>query len=395
MQYNLKIMVVAGEASGDLHAAKLVRALRASAPDVEFEFFGAAGGHLRSAKVEPIVKSDNFSVVGLPEIARAIPMFLGAFRELKKAAVARKADAAILVDFPDFNLRLAKSLKKSGITVVYYISPQLWAWREYRIEIIRKYVDLLITILPFEKNWYAARGVSNVEYVGSPLAREVHPTMSKEEFCRENDLNLSKPIVSLLPGSRHKEITRILPEMLRTAGIMLGRQREIQFVIALASVRKESEVQDAFQTVKDEFPGLASRIKTIAGKTYDVLNSSDAAAITSGTATMEAGFIGTPMVIVYKTSAINYKLLRPLISVEHFGLVNLVAGKRVATEMIQDEFSPLALADDLFRLLEPKHNASMRAEIKSAADKLGHGGASAKAADLIINLLEQKNSVSK
>lgn len=394
MQTGYKIMIVAGEASGDAHGAKLVRALEAADPNASFEFFGAAGQALRLAGVDPIVDSDNLSIVGLPEIARALPMFLRAFRDLRRAAVRRRTDAAILVDFPDFNLKLAKSLKRQGITVIYYISPQLWAWRQYRIRTIRKYTDLLITILPFEKDWYADRGVSHVEFVGSPLAREVHPSVSKNEFCLGHGLDPSKPIVSLLPGSRHKEITRILPVMLQAAGIMSARH-DIQFITAVASTRREADVKDAFAAIEPEFPGLARRIRIVSDETYDVLNASDAAAIASGTATLEAGIIGTPMAIVYKTSGLNYKLLRPLISVEHFGLINLIAGSRVATEMIQDELTPNALADELFRLLEPEQNARMRAQLRAVADKLGQGGASARAADLILTLLRSKHPVSK
>src|ERR1041385_8021863 len=160
---NLRIMIVAGEASGDLHAAKLVRALREAVGDREIEFFGAAGPRMREEGVEPVVRSDELSVVGLPEIARALPMFIKAIRKLKNTALDRKPDIAVLVDFPDFNLKLAKSLKRQGIKVVYYISPQLWAWRSYRVRTIKKFVDLVITILPFEKEWYATRGVDHVE----------------------------------------------------------------------------------------------------------------------------------------------------------------------------------------------------------------------------------------
>lgn len=395
MQIGYKIMIVAGEASGDAHGAKLVRALRAAMPDAGLEFFGAAGEGLRSEGVESIVNSDAMSVVGLPEITGAIPMFLRAFRDLTQAASRRKPDAAILIDFPDFNLKLAKSLKKQGITVIYYISPQLWAWRKYRIRTIRRYVDLLITILPFERAWYAARGVLHVEYVGSPLAREVRPRTSKEEFCSRHSLDPSRPVISLLPGSRHKEITRILPEMLRAAGLISELRGDIQFLIALATIRSETEVRNAFAETETDFPRLAARIKTISGETYDVLNASESAAIASGTATLEAGIIGTPMVIVYKTSSLNYKLLRPLISVEHFGLINLIAGSRVATEMIQDEFTPAALARELLRLLEPEQNQRTRADLLAASAKLGHSGASARAANLIIGLLDRKNHVPK
>ena len=298
-----KIMIVAGEASGDAHAAKLVKALRAVSPESNFDFFGAAGEQLRAVGVEAIVEADNLSIVGLTEIGRALPMFLKAFRDLKHAAIERKPDAVILVDFPDFNLKLAKSLKKQGLTVIYYISPQLWAWRKYRIRTIRKYVDLVITILPFEKEWYALHGVAHVEYVGNPLAMEVHAKLSKDDFCQKHDLKHHRPIISLLPGSRHKEIVRILPVMLEAAAIMLDKNPEIQFVIALASNQDLPDVKKAVALVKNQ---NLNKLKIVENETYDALNASDAAAVTSGTATLEAGIIGAPMAIVYKTSNLNY-----------------------------------------------------------------------------------------
>jgi lipid-A-disaccharide synthase len=377
-------MIVAGEASGDLHAAKLVRALREAAHDTELVVFGAAGPRMREEGVEAVVNSDNFSIVGLPEIGRALPMFLNAFKTLKKAAVRRSPDAAILVDFPDFNLKLAKSLKKKGMTVVYYISPQLWAWRSYRARIIRKYVDLMIAILPFEKDWYAARGITHVEYVGSPLAREVHVNIEKAEFCRKHDLDPRKPIISLLPGSRHKEIARILPAMVDAASVIRSESSDAQFIIAIAS---EKNAGDAEKIISEHRTNVA--LKIIVGETYDALNASDAAAVTSGTATLEAAIIGTPMVVVYKTSTLNYSLLRPLISVDHFALANLIAEKRIATELIQGDLTKVRLANELIKLIDPKTNRAVRDELKAASEKLGHGGASKRAAEKILKLLSQ------
>ena len=198
-------MIVAGEASGDAHAARLVLAFRELEPETDFEFFGAAGPRMREASVEAIVRADELSVVGVAEIGRALPMFLRASKELKWAAARESPDVVVLVDFPDFNLKLAKALKKQGLTVVYYISPQLWAWRKYRVTTIRKYVDLLISILPFEKEWYAKRGLDHVEYVGHPLANEVVAKRTKAEFCRDMGLDESKPRIALLPRSRRKE----------------------------------------------------------------------------------------------------------------------------------------------------------------------------------------------
>lgn len=388
MKKQRTIMIVAGEASGDGHAAKLVRAISDAQPSTRFAFFGAAGPKMRDAGVEAVVESDSLSIVGLAEIGRALPMFMRAKRVLKDAWFSRKPDVAILVDFPDFNLKLAKSLKKQGCTVVYYISPQLWAWREYRISTIRKYVDLMITILPFEKDWYESKGVTHVKYVGSPLAKEVHSTSSREEFCRENRLVGSNPIIALLPGSRHKEIVRILPVMLNAAAKLRSANNQIQFVIAAGSTEAKQDIDRVFAEREDQ-----TKFIVIEGQTYDVLNASDAAAVTSGTATLEAGIIGTPMAIVYKTSAINYSLLEPLISVDHYGLINLIAGERIVKELIQHEFTANTLAAELLRLLEPSANAEMRSKLQKATDKLGHGGASKRAAEAILGLMERNGSV--
>ena len=382
-----KIMIVAGEASGDAHAAKLVQALKEASPDAQFEFFGSAGLRMRSAGVEPVVKADDLAIMGLPEIAKALPMFLKAFRDLKTAALERNADAVILVDFPEFNLKLAKALKKKGLKVIYYISPQLWGWRKYRRRTIRDHVDLLLAILPFEKDWYAERGITNVEYVGSPLANEVQPSLSKEDFCDRHGLDPARPIVALLPGSRHKEITRILPLMLESASMMATRDENLQFVIALASVRNTKEVKQARSDAERSGLRLPTVLVTVQDEAYNALNAADAAAVASGTATLETGIIGTPMAVVYKTSGFNYKLIRPLISVEHFGLINLIAGERIVKEMIQDDFTPQNLSEALFRILDPIVNASVRVKLKEAADKLGVGGASKRAAAAVLEFL--------
>jgi lipid-A-disaccharide synthase len=384
-------MIVAGEASGDVHAAKLVRALRDLQPETEFEFFGAAGHHLRDAGVEAIVNADNLSIVGLPEIARALPMFWKTFQTLKREAVKRKPDAVVLVDFPDFNLKLAKSLKKQNLKIIYYISPQLWAWRRHRVRVIKSSVDLLITILPFEKDWYARQGVAHVEYVGNPLVKEVNSKLSKEEFCAKHDLNPEQPIVALLAGSRSKEIGRILPVLLETCTFMSEKDPELQFVVALAKTRRIDEVDAALK--KARIPS-APKITVVRNETHEALNAADVAAVTSGTATLETGIIGTPMAIVYKTSGLNYKLLRPLINVEHFGLINLIAGERLAAELIQDDFTPETLAAELFRLLGAETNRQMRESLRKTAGMLGHGGASRRAAEAILRELKDEDEIS-
>ncbi|MGB7924918.1 MAG: lipid-A-disaccharide synthase, partial [Pyrinomonadaceae bacterium] len=238
----LRLMLIAGEPSGDAHAAALVRALREEAPGVEFELFGSTGGQMRAEGVEAVVSSDELSIVGLVEVATALPKFWRAYRALKSAALERRPEAVVLVDWPDFNLRLARSLHRSGLRVIYYISPQLWAWRSYRARNIRRDVDLMLAILPFEPEWYTERGMTHVEFVGHPLVGEAQPRYERAEFCRRNGLDQSRPIIALLPGSRRQELERILPPMLDAAARLSRARPEIQFVIPLAPGRQASEV---------------------------------------------------------------------------------------------------------------------------------------------------------
>ncbi len=382
-------MMVAGEASGDALGAKLVRALREAAPDRDLEFFGSAGHAMRDAGVEPVVNADGLAIMGIPEIARAMRMFLKAFSELKREARRRRPDVAVLIDFPDFNLKLAKSLKRCGIRVVYYISPQLWAWRGYRRKTIRDHVDLLLTILPFEKEWYARHGIGNVEFVGNPHANEVRPTASREEFRAKHSIDANAGLIALLPGSRHKELARILPVLLETSGKMSEQDKSLHFVIPLAATRSEDEVKTAMRDAKGRGLTISDKIAIVKGETFNALNASDAAAVASGTATLETGMIGTPMAIVYRSSAFNYKLIRPLIQVDHFGLINLIAGKRIAAELIQDALDADSLSKELLRLLEPETNAEVRRELAEATKKLGEGGASKRAAAAIIRLVDE------
>ncbi len=385
-----RIMIVAGEPSGDGLAGRLVKAMQESDADRPFEFFGSAGPQMRDAGVEPVVRADDLAIMGPVEIARAMPMFIGTFRKLTACARQRRPDAAVLVDFPEFNLKLARSLKRLGIPVIYYVSPQLWGWRKYRRRTIRDHVDLLLTILPFEKDWYAQYGINNVEYVGSPLVNEVKPRFSREEFRARHAVEDESRLVALLPGSRHKEIVRILPPMFKAASLLNKQDMKLRFVIPLAAGRNENEIEDARQVAMRDGSVVPPDLIVVKDETHDALNASDAAAVASGTATLEAGIIGTPMTIVYKTSGINYKLVRPLISVDHFGLINLIAGRRIATELIQDEFTPERLAEELRNTLRPDENDRIRGELRTAVGKLGEGGASKRAAAAILKLLHKE-----
>jgi len=376
-------MIVAGESSGDTHAATLVNAIQQVSP-VPVEFFGGTGPQLRAQSVASVIHTDDLSILGLLEIGRALPKFLAAYKKLKSAAVEQNADGVILVDWPDFNFRLARALHRRGLKVIYYISPQLWAWRSYRAESIQQNVDLLLTILPFEKEWYARRGVAHVEYVGHPLAGEVHSKYDRMEFCRLHKLDPALPIVSLLPGSRKKELQRILPVMIEAAERVnqrcLNQQRkEVQFLIVLASGRSPREIT--------ELLGGQDNYRVVESATREALAASDAAVVASGTATLEAALLNTPMVIVYKESFLNWHLLGPLINVEHYGLVNLIARRRLATELIQSDFTPQRLSQELESMLVADRNAVMRQELRALVQELGQGGAARRAAALIVNLL--------
>ncbi len=381
----LCLMIVAGEASGDAHAAALVDALRAIAPETQFEFFGATGRQMRAAGVDSVIRADELSILGLWEIARALPKFWSAFGELKYTATERKPDAAILVDWPDFNLRLARWLHRRGIKVVYYVSPQLWAWRSYRVRNMRRDVDLLLSLLPFEKDWYANRGMTHVEYVGHPLVGEVRTRDNREEFCGRHDLDASRPIIALLPGSRHKELIRILPPMLDAALVISKQRPEVQFVVVVAPNRDPKEADEILCGAYDS--SFKNSLPVVHHETREALTAADAAAVASGTATLEAALLETPLVIVYKESFLNWHILGRLITAEHYGLVNLIAGRRLATELIQDNLNAEALARELLVLLDPTGNQSMREELHAVADKLGEPGASRRAAQAILQFI--------
>ena len=376
-------MIVAGEPSGDAHAAALVDALRSAPGGVELDVFGATGPLMRAAGVETVIDSDELAIMGILEVTRVLPKFLHAFRQLKRAARERLPDAVVLVDWPEFNLRLATALHKRGLKVIYYISPQLWAWRPRRINTIKRDIDLLLTILPFEAEWFKSRGVDHVEFVGHPLAGEVQARFGREEFCRQHALDPARPVVSFLPGSRRKELQRILPLMLGAIKQLSHKRPDVQCVVVVAPSRTIAETRQ----ILTQENGSAS-LKLVQGQTREALAASDAAAIASGTATLEAALLETPMVVVYKESAINWHTLGRLITVSHYGLVNLVAGKEIAKELMQNDLTAGTLSGELLQLLDPVTNKNARAQLAEVAHKLGAAGASERAAELILHSLK-------
>lgn len=376
------ILIVSGEDSGDKHAAELVRSLKKHG---DFRFFGATGQRMRDEGVESVVHSDDFGIFGIIEVAKSVPMFLGVMKKLVAAAESNKPDLVVLVDFPEFNLKLAKRLKKKGFKIVYYISPQLWAWRSYRVTTIDRYVDRLLTILPFEKEWYASRGVTHVSYVGHPLAGVVNPTQPKSEFLEAQGIHEGSRVIALLPGSRRKEIERNFPEMVKGVRLLNDRIGSVDFIVALARSRSADEVK---KVISHEWPEGTSKFRIVRDKTCDVLNAADVAVVASGTATLETALIGTPQVIVYKTSGLNYAMFKQIVPIRQFGLANLIAGEPVFKELIQNDFTADSLCEELVRLLEPETNQRLRKSAAKISDLLGSKNATENASLEIAAILD-------
>lgn len=371
----IRIMLVAGEASGDKHGAKLAAALRAERPDVEWEFFGAGGDEMRAAGVETLVDAREVAIMGALEVAKALPKFLRVFRRLRDAARERQPQLVILIDWPEFNLRLARRLKRDGQRIVYYISPQIWAWRGYRIHAIKRDVERMLVILPFEREYYQHHSVE-VDYVGHPLLDSVQVTATKAEFCARNLLNPARPIVALLPGSRHSELKYILPPLLKTAQLLNQTQPQIQFILPLARTLTRAEL-----------PAHAA-VQLIEHDTYNAIAAADLAVVASGTATLETAIIGTPLIVVYRASQLNWRLFHPMINVPFVGMPNLIAGRQVAPELLQSDLNPARLAAEITALLgNPAQQQQQKLDLAEIRQKLGAANASQRAAQRISTLL--------
>ncbi len=377
----LILMIVAGEASGDKHAAHLVQALRASHPDTQFEFFGSGGDEMRAAGVDTLVDVRELAIMGALEIAAALPKFLRVFRSLRNEANRRKPDAIILVDWPEFNLRLAKKLKCDRQRIFYYISPQVWAWRSYRVQQIKRDVERMLVILPFEKEYYERQGVQ-VDYVGHPLLDSVRVTTSRAEFCQKYQLDPTRPIIALLPGSRRKEVHYIFPPMLDAVrGLNISRP-DWQFIFAKASTISQGEAEIS----------AGVKLTVIENDTYNAVAAADLAVVASGTATLETTIIGTPLIICYRASNLNWKLFTPFIKVPFVGMPNLIAGREIAPELLQDNFTGEKLTSQLATFIgQPERLAQAHADLSEVRAKLGAAKASERAAQVIWESLSQSN----
>jgi lipid-A-disaccharide synthase len=371
----IPILLSAGEASGDMYAARLAAALTQRA---DVKMFGMGGPQMRAAGVEVITDYSEVAVVGITEILSHLPSLVRAMRRLVSEARRRKPAFAVLTDFPGFHLRLARKLIPLGVKNVCYICPQFWAWRPWRVRTIQRRFALALCIFPFEEKFFADAGVP-VKFIGHPLVGKVVASQTRAEFCAAHALDPAKPIVALLPGSRNSELAQHLPVLHAASGI-IQTTLPVQFIAAAAPGQSAA--------LREGWPaGLAMHI--VEGQTHNALAAADVAVVSSGTATVEAALLDVAMVVVYRVTPLTALLAKPLLRTEFFSMVNLIAGRRAVPELIQKDFTPQRVADEVLRLLrEPAARETMRAELAEVRRRLGPPGAVERAADAIAELLK-------
>jgi len=377
-----KVMIMSGEASGDLHGANLARELRKLDPSIAL--YGVGSKHMRDAGVQMFADASEISVVGAVEVLTHLSAILRVLNRLKNFLEQERPDLLVLIDFPDFNIRLGKAARKLGIPILYYISPQVWAWRKGRIKTIASLVKAMIVVFPFEVDIYKTAGV-DVRYVGHPLTDVVQSPLSRIDARKQLGLDPQKKTVALLPGSRTKEITYLLPVMLAAGKILQKRFPDIQFALPIAPTLTE----DFIRMFTDKC-GVV--VKLIDGRVYDVLRASDAAMVTSGTATLETGLMGVPMVIVYRLSSLSYHIGRMLVDVKHIGLVNIVAGEKIVPELVQHDATPEKIAGAMTEIMgNPEYYKQIQNKLAGVHAQLGETGASIRAASIVLDFLKGSN----
>jgi len=380
------ILVVAGESSGEMHAAELVSAIRNRMGDDVPHFFGCGGEKMRRSGVETLVDIHKLAVLGPFEAVSHAAHLYSALKLLAEEAKHRRPQLAILVDFPDFNLRLARRLKGLGIPVVYFISPQVWAWRSRRVVGMKKTIDHMLVILPFEKAFYAEFGME-VDFVGHPLLDRVTRTFSREDFFRKYQLNPEHTVISLMPGSRTKEIKYHLPVLLETAQ-RLAWEQPVQFLLPLASDASQGLVARLIKEMTTKLP-----VRLVFDDTYDAVAHSDLAVVSSGTATLETAILGTPLIVVFRISNFTWIVGQYLVDVPFYSLVNLIAGKRIIPELYQQDFNSDRLHSEIRKYLD---DAALRKRVKMelslVKERLGEGGAVERAAEKIWRWLHPPTS---
>jgi lipid-A-disaccharide synthase len=340
----VRVLVSAGEASGDFYGAELMLALRKQISErglrTDLEFFGVGGDQMRAAGCDLLADAREIAEVGIVEVVKHIPTIYGRFREVVREAERRRPDAAVLIDFPDFNLRLAREMHKRGVPVIYYVSPQLWAWKQGRIELVRKYVRKMLVIFPFEEKFYRERGIE-AQFVGHPLADLPAPAITREQFAAEHELDASRPWIALLPGSRRAEVSRIFPTLLEAAQL-LGP--DYVYTVPVASTLDQKWMAAFLR----DYAGPPIVFTSDARAT---LLHARAAAVASGTSTLEAALIGTPFTMVYQVAPLTWALGRRLVKVDRFAMVNLIAGRDVVPELVQSDFTAQRVCDELRRVI--------------------------------------------
>ena len=380
-----KIMIVTGEASGDLHGSNLVKSLRSKEPDLKF--CGMGGPELAALEVEILYDAAKVSVVGFFEVFSHLKDIWLAQRALRRRLATDPPDLLILIDLPDFNLMLAKKAKKLGIPVFYYISPQLWAWRSGRVKTMKARVDKIGVILPFEENFFRNRGVA-AQYVGHPLLDTVKTTLTREKFCHHHKVSLGTRCVGLFPGSRKREVSSLLPIFLSAAELLQKNSPEkIVFFIPRASTIDINEFETA---------GLSRYrhhldIRIIEEDRYNMMGACDVVVTASGTVTLELAILEVPMIVVYKLAELTYQLGKRLVKVDFFSLVNLIAGYAAVPELLQHEVKAEKIAAELLEITAvPARKQTMKLALKEVKSKLGGSGASEKAATAALQLMDEK-----
>jgi len=369
-------MMSCGEASGDLYAGALALELQRLAPGVRI--FGIGGEKMHAAGAELVGDYRGLAVTGLVEALRVVPRSFSLLRRLRERMARDRPDVLVVIDFPDFNFRLAASARALGIPVVYYVSPQIWAWRAGRIKTVKQVASKVLVIFPFEKKFYEDAGVP-VEFVGHPLPDLIQVTEPRERLLAGAGLDPTAPTIALLPGSRPNEVRSILPNLAEAATLIRQRVPSAQFVIARAPKLSDQ--------MFEPFSRFAGPSAIVSGRADDVLHASDVVITASGTATVQAALHGKPMVIVYRLAPLTYKMGRRFVKVDTFGMVNLLAGRRIVPELIQDDFTPARVADEAVGLLtDPARAADMRRALAEVRDALGEPGASRRAAEAVLSV---------
>lgn len=391
----MRVLISCGEPSGDLYAGALATEILRADPSAVITGFG--GARLEAAGAALIDHFSGLSVTGLLEVARLLPRSYATYRRIVGNAETARPDVFVAVDFPDFNFTLARALKKRGVPVVYYISPQLWAWRRGRMRTMRRIADRVLVIFPFEEAIYRAAGIP-VQWVGHPLLDLMDPPEPRSSFLPRTGLDPARPVVALLPGSRGNEVRAILPDLARAAALIRARIPTVQFIVAraphlsddlFASLSPAARVK---ASTSGERVALTGDVVVVRGEADNVLACADLALVASGTVTVQAALHECPMIVVYRLSPLTYRLGKPFVHVDTYAMANLVAGDRIVPELIQDDFTPESVAAEALKVLsDPAHAARVRDDLQRVRGKLGTPGASRRAAQAVLDVARRKN----